>query len=178
VLIAKLYADDQAIDQLIKYLQTRGRVMKYYRMILLAIGVFLSGTTLAEVDYGTKDEAKALVKKAVAHIKTNGLDIAALDFNNKKGDFTVNDLYVVMYSFDGNVVAHGQNKKSVGKNLIDQKDSDGKEFVKERVSLAKKNSSFWQEYKFTDPLSKKVLDKEAYCEVISNTIVCSGAYKR
>lgn len=152
--------------------------MRYYRTILFAIGFFLSGTTLAEEDYGTKDEAKALVKKAVAYVKTNGVDIAALDFNNKKGEFTVNDLYVVMYSFEGDVLAHGQNKKSVGKNLIEQKDSDGKEFIRERVSLAKKNNSFWQEYKFTDPITKKVLGKEAYCEVTAKVIVCSGAYKR
>jgi cytochrome c len=153
--------------------------MRYYRtMLFVAIGFILSGTALADVDYGTKDEAKSLVKKAVAYIKTNGVDIAALDFNNKKGDFTVNDLYVVMYSFEGDVLAHGQNKKSVGKNLIDQKDPDGKEFIRERVNLAKKNNSFWQEYKFTDPITKKILDKEAYCEVTSNVIVCSGAYKR
>jgi cytochrome c len=152
--------------------------MKYYRTILFAIAFFLSGTTLAEQDYGTKDEAKALVKKAVAYVKTNGVDVAALDFNNKKGDFTLNDLYVVMYSLEGDVVAHGQNKKSVGKNLIDQKDSDGKEFIRERVNLAKKSDSFWQEYKFTDPITKKVLAKEAYCEVTAKVIVCSGAYKR
>jgi cytochrome c len=152
--------------------------MKYYRTILFAIGFFLSGTTLAEEDYGTKDEAKSLVKKAVSYVKTNGVDIAALDFNNKKGEFTFNDLYVVMYSFEGDVLAHGQNKKSVGKNLIDQKDSDGKEFIRERVNLAKKNNSFWQEYKFTDPITKKVLGKEAYCEVTAKVIVCSGAYKR
>jgi cytochrome c len=152
--------------------------MRYYRTILFAIGFFLSGTTLAEEDYGTKDEAKSLVKKAVSYVKTNGVDIAALDFNNKKGEFTFNDLYVVMYSFEGDVLAHGQNKKSVGKNLIDQKDSDGKEFIRERVNLAKKSNSFWQEYKFTDPITKKVLGKEAYCEVTANVIVCSGAYKR
>ena len=53
------------------------------------------------------------------------------------------DLYLVVYGFDGKVWAHGFNEKMVGKVLIDLKDIDGKEFVRERTELAKTKSSFW-----------------------------------
>ena len=62
--------------------------------------------------------------------------------------------------------------------MIDLKDPDGKEFVKERMNMAKSKSSFWQEYKFTDPVTKKVLPKEMYCETVSSVVACAGVYKR
>jgi signal transduction histidine kinase len=66
----------------------------------------------------------------------------------------------------------------VGKDLIDVVDADGKEFVKERLELAKSKSKFWQDYKFKDPVTAKVLPKAAYCEKVGDLIVCSGIYKR
>lgn len=62
--------------------------------------------------------------------------------------------------------------------MIDLKDPDGKAFVKERVDLAKGKGKFWHDYKFTDPVSKKVLPKSAYCEKLDETVVCAGVYKR
>jgi signal transduction histidine kinase len=76
------------------------------------------------------------------------------------------------------VHAHGANDKMVGKNLIALKDIDGKEFVKERVELGKAKPTFWQDYKFTDPTTKKVIPKTAYCERLDETVVCGGIYKR
>ncbi len=129
-------------------------------------------------EFATKSDAVEMTKKAVAHVKKVGVDKAAEDFTNRKGEFVQLDLYVVMYSLQGVVLAHGQNKESVGKDLIDQKDPDGVEFIRERVNLAKTKSSFWQEYKFTDPVTKKVLPKEMYCETVSAVVTCAGVYKR
>ena len=66
---------------------------------------------------------------------------------------------------------------SLGKVVIDLKDIDGKEFVRERVELGKSKASFWQEYKFTDPMSKKIEPKQRYCERLDETVVCGGVYK-
>jgi signal transduction histidine kinase len=76
------------------------------------------------------------------------------------------------------VLAHGQNPKMVGKELIELLDPDGKAFVKERVELAKSKNKFWHDYKFTDPVTKKVLPKSTYCERLDSTAVCVGIYKR
>ena len=48
--------------------------------------------------------------------------------------------------------------------MSDAQDVDGKLYVKERVELAAKQPSFWQDYKFVNPVSKKVEPKEMYCE--------------
>lgn len=125
----------------------------------------------------TAAEATAMVKKGVAFIKANGKEKGWAEISNKDGQFTVNDLYLVVYGLDGTVHAHGANLKMVGKNLIGLKDIDGKEFVKERVELAKTKTSFWQDYKFTNPVDKKIEPKSMYCEKLDDTVVCGGIYK-
>jgi cytochrome c len=146
----------------------------------LAVVACMLGTAgvLHAADGGaTKAEAEAMVKKGVAFIKANGNDKAYAEITRKGGQFSDRDLYLVVYGLDGVVHAHGGNNKMVGKNLIDLKDIDGKAFVKERVDLGKAKPSFWQEYKFTNPESKKIEPKLAYCERVAETVVCGGIYK-
>ena len=125
----------------------------------------------------SKDDALAAVKKGVAFIKAQGRDKAYAEISNKQGSFNDRDLYLVVYGLDGTVRAHGANEKMVGKNLIDLKDVDGKAFVKERVDLAQRKGSFWQDYKFTNPMSKKIEPKQMYCEKLDDAVVCGGIYK-
>lgn len=128
-------------------------------------------------EFATTQDAEAIVAlavKAVAADKATTLkEITAKD---KK--WVNKDLYAVVYDMTGKCLAHGQNEKQVGKDLIDMADADGKEFVKERVQLAESKGKFWQDYKFTDPVTKKVLPKSAYCEKAGDVIVCAGVYKR
>ena len=125
----------------------------------------------------TAAEATAMVKKGIAFIKANGKDKGYAEINTKSGQFTDRDLYLVVYGLDGTVHAHGANEKMIGKNLIELKDVDGKAFVKERVELAAAKGTFWQDYKFTNPVSKKIEPKSAYCEKLDDTAVCGGIYK-
>ncbi|HEY0330514.1 MAG TPA: cache domain-containing protein [Rhodopseudomonas sp.] len=124
-----------------------------------------------------KDDAVAMVKSAVNFIKAQGPDQAYTAISDKTGKFVAGDLYVVVYQLDGKVLAHGSNQKFVGKDMIDAQDVDGKLYVKERVELAAKQPSFWQDYKFVNPVSKKVEPKQMYCEKLDNTAVCAGIYK-
>jgi hypothetical protein len=57
------------------------------------------------------------------------------------------------------VLAHGADKKRIGTNQINDKDVDGKAFVRERLELAKTHDSFWQSYKFLNPVTKKIEPK-------------------
>ena len=131
----------------------------------------------APAERSTKPEAVAMVKKGVTYAKSNGADKAFAEFSRKGGQFTDRDLYLVAYGLDGTVRAHGANEKMVGKNLLELKDMDGKAFVKERVELARKQGTFWQDYKFSNPLSKKVEDKSMYCEKVDDYVICGGVYR-
>jgi cytochrome c len=139
---------------------------------LVALGGMASAATGA-----TKDEAVAMVKKAVAAIKSEGSDKAYAEISNPTGPFVDRDLYIVVYGLDGMVLAHGADKKRIGTNQINDKDADGKEFVKERIELAKTHSSFWQSYKFMNPVTKKAEPKQMYCERLEQTVVCGGVYQ-
>jgi cytochrome c len=144
--------------------------------LLVAAFSVLGGLASAETG-ATKDEAVAMVKKAVAYIKTEGPDEAYPAISNPTGEFVDRDLYIVVYGLDGMVLAHGANAKRIGTNQIDDKDPDGKAFVKERVELAATHPSFWQSYKFMNPVTHKVEPKEMYCERLDQTVVCGGVYQ-
>lgn len=143
--------------------------------IVVLIGASSSQTPAAE--RGTPKEAEALVKKAVAFIKANGRDKAFAEFGRRNGPFVDRDLYIFVYDLKGKCVAHGQNPKMVGNDLIEMKDPDGTFFVKERVKIATTKGKGWQDYKFTDPITKKVEAKTAYVERFEDLIVGSGIYK-
>jgi cytochrome c len=92
-------------------------------------------------------------------------------------DFRDRDLYIVVYDLEGKCLAHGANAKLVGKDLSDAQDVDGVYYVKDRVKLATSQSSFWQDYKFTNPVTEKIEPKQTYCERLKDTVVCGGIYK-
>ncbi len=132
----------------------------------------------AAAQVGTAAEAEAMVKKAVQLIKTDGKEKAFPEFNNPKGKFVDRDLYITVYDLNGKCLAHGANSKMIGKDLIDLKDPDGKPFVKERVEMAKTKDKFWLDYKFTNPLSKKIEPKSMYTEKAGDLLINCGIYKK
>ena len=149
------------------------------RKLLCILAAFMLCATAALAQQsGTKDEAVALVKKAVAHFKSVGKDKAFADFNAKDGGFVDRDLYIVVYDLQGNCLAHGANAKQIGKNLLELRDPDGKYFVKERVELSKTKDSFWQDYKFANPVSKQIEPKSMYLEKVDGLLIGCGAYSK
>ena len=155
----------------------RNWAVKGVAMAVFAAAALAGGASWA-ADKATAKEAEAMVKKGLAFVKANGKDKGYAEITNKSGQFIDRDLYLVVYQLDGKVLAHGANEKMVGKMLIDLKDVDGKEFVRERVELGKAKASFWQDYKFNNPVTKKVEPKSMYCERIDDAVLCSGVYKK
>jgi signal transduction histidine kinase len=125
----------------------------------------------------TKDEAVAMVRKGVAAVTALGADKAYAEFSTAGGKWIDRDLYLAVFRLDGTSLAHGANPKQVGMNLMDRKDIDGKEFIRERMDMAKAKPSFWQDYKFQNPTTKKIEPKTMYCERQADTVVCAGVYK-
>jgi signal transduction histidine kinase len=140
---------------------TKEKEMKKIILIVMC-SLFLVSVVYAEVKPGTPKEAQQMVKKAVTYIKANG---------KEKG-------FAAIYDFNGKCLAHGFNSALIGKDLIAIKDSDGKLYVKERVDMAKKNSSFWLDYKFPNPTTKKIEPKSMYAEVLDDLIIGCGVYNQ
>ena len=147
---------------------------------LLVVAVALAmpcAAVYGQESRATRGEAEKMVKKGVEFLKKNGKTKAATEMTAPSRTFVDRDLYLVIYDVNGNCIAHGQNGRQAGKSLIDAKDADGKLYVKERVELAKAKPKFWQDYKFSDPITKQVLPKQMYCEKEGDLLVCGGVYK-
>ena len=76
----------------------------------------------------------------------------------------------------GNSLAH-INPKHVGKNMLDLRDPDGKYIVKERLDGARVKPSGSIDYKFFNPVTKKVEPKRAYWQRHGDLLFTAGAYK-
>jgi hypothetical protein len=133
-------------------------------------------TSYAQEDRATPDQAKQLVKKAIAFYKANGRDKALAEFRRKDGQFIHKDLYINAYDLKGMCLSH-INEKTIGKDMIDLRDPDGKLIIRERLERAQKDGSGWQEYKFFNPASKKVEPKMMYFEKYEDVVFAAGAYK-
>src|ERR1700712_885980 len=89
------------------------------RLISALAATLAFGTAVMAADGAGKDDAVAMVKKAVSFIKEQGGEKAYPELTNKAGKFIDRDLYVVVYKLDGTVLAHGSNEKFVGQDLSD-----------------------------------------------------------
>jgi len=151
---------------------------KMFATVLVGLFLITAGCITWAAEFGTVAEAEALVKKAITQIKDDGKDNAFAEINNPKGKFVDRDLYIFVYDLKGVCLAHGFNQKMIGKDLSGMKDIDGKSYVKERIEIAKTKGKGWQDYKFTDPVSKRIEMKSAYIEKVDDLIVGCGVYKR
>jgi cytochrome c len=152
---------------------------KFVMAHVIALGaVFGTSAALAAGDQRvTAKEAETLVKKGVAFIKANPRDKALAEISNNKDVWVDRELYLVVYAMDGTALAHGTSPKMIGKNMLDLRDADGREHIKERVETAKVKTSFWQDYRTLNRENKKIEPKSMYCERANDVIVCGGIYK-
>jgi cytochrome c len=152
-----------------------------FQILLAAMLTFsLSGVAMAEEKRGTADEAVAMVKKAGAYLKEHGKDKAIAAFNDPKGGFVKGDLYVFMFGMTGEAtgvaLAH-QNTKMVNKNLLELNTAGVypiKEFLKLANSPAGKG---WATYKWPNPVSKNLEEKNTYVEKFGEVFIGVGIYK-
>lgn len=140
--------------------------------------ILVHGAAGAADAYATKDEAMALVKKAVVYLKANGRERAFAAFNDPKGAFVDRELYISVFDAKGVNLAHGANKKIIGKNMMEYHDPDGKYPIKEGLEIAKTKGSGWFEFKFLNPITKEMQTKAAYVERYEDIALWVGAYKK
>jgi hypothetical protein len=125
----------------------------------------------------TPSEAKRRVKRAIKFIQEVGAKAAFSEFNSSKGRFSDMDSYITVYDVNGTLMAYPIAKQSIGTNVLDTKDSQGKLFVKELIELVKAKGKGWIEYMYHNPASGQTEPKVSYSERIGDLIVSSGAYK-
>jgi cytochrome c len=155
---------------------------KTMRLVALFAFVALLGfatPALAASEFGTRDEAVAMVKRVQEEFKKDGAEATFKAVSDKSVKaFHDRDLYPFIYDMSGKCVAHGARPALIGKNLIDLKDQDGKFLIREMVAIAKGPGSGWVDYKWPNPLTNKIEDKSSYIAKMGDYFVGVGIYKQ
>lgn len=146
-------------------------------LVVLFVCAFVFCFIGQAIGAGTAAEAEAMVKKAAAYLKENGKEKALKEFTDGTR-FKKDDLYIFALDPKGLTIAHGGNPKLVGKDMIGLKDASGKLFIKEIVDGANSKGSGWADYKWTNPVTKKIEDKSTYFMKVDDVILGCGIYKK
>jgi cytochrome c len=142
-----------------------------------ALILFFAPAAVA-AEFGTKEEAVAMVKRVQEKFKKDGAEATFKVVSDKSTpEFHDRDLYPFIYDMKGLNVAHGARPALIGKNLIDLKDQDGKYLIREMVTIANVPGSGWIDYKWPNPINNKIEDKSSYVEKMGGYFVGVGIYK-
>lgn len=148
-------------------------------IVLVYLGFFLASAAFAAVPgRGNADEAVAMVKRAIQFAKLNGRERALAEFSDPKGQFVDRDLYVLVFDLNGVNLAHGNNPKIIGKNLIDMRDAEGKEIIRNFISIANSKGSGWFRYKWPNPITKEIETKATYIEKSDELMYGVGIFSK
>jgi signal transduction histidine kinase len=128
--------------------------------LLAAILSFCMAVTVFAADPAA-DECVAKCKAAVALIAEKGEEAAIAEINKKDGQFVSDVTFVILFDFNGVVKAHGMKPDTIGKNRMEDKDSQGKAYYKEYVEVAKTKGEGWVDHMWVSP-DKKEFPKKTY----------------
>jgi cytochrome c len=153
--------------------------MVRYLIIALSFTTLTMFQPAIAAEFGTKDEAVAMVKRVQELFKKEGpaLTFKAVSDKSTK-EFHDRDLYPFIYDMSGLNVAHGARPALIGKHLIGLKDQDGKYLIREMVDIANGPGSGWIDYKWPNPITNKIEDKSSYIEKMADYFVGVGIYKQ
>ena len=143
----------------------------WFTSIAFALTLLASSAGIA-AERGSPDDAKAMAVKAAAYLKQAGAE-KAFDAFNKDPAWHDRDLYVFVQDDTFTVRAHGAQAALIGRNFANLKDVDGKPFTQEMQAI---KSEGWIDYKWQDPVTKKVEPKKSYGVRVGEYIVAVGAY--
>ena len=125
-------------------------------------------------EFGTADEAKAMLDKAAAAVKADKAKALAAFIGGTDG-FKDRDLYpFCANASDGVFTAH---PKLTGKSLKTLKDKEGKALGEEMLSKAKEGEVVSVDYKWPRPGSEEPVQKVSFVTKIGDQVCAVGYYK-
>ncbi len=147
------------------------RMFAKVTLALVVLGAL--STARAAGEYGTPQEAKAMLEKAAAALKAD--KAGALEkFTKGEGGFKDRDLYPFCGGPDGNFTAH---PTLVGKSLRDLKDKAGKPLGQEIYKTAKEGQIGEVSYMWPRPGTQEPVQKVSYVTKVGDQVCAVGYYK-
>jgi Single Cache domain 2 len=148
-------------------------MLRFLAVGAICVGLLCLTAPVQAGEYGTAEEAKAMLDKAVAAVKED--KAKALDmFNKGEGGFKDRDLYVAcVNASDGIVTAHPTNKGKQVRDIFGKKGYPlGKEMMKATEGKVSEMTYWWPR-----PGSDKPLEKTFFFTKVGDQICGVGYYK-
>lgn len=125
----------------------------------------------------TSEDAQKFLDAASAEIKTKGMAKALDSFNNPRGSFAHDDLYVFAVNLEnGKFEAHGMNPKWTGTDASALHDVEGRPLVKEMLELAKTKGEGVVDYVWRNPVTNSVEKKRTFIRRENGSLIGVGFY--
>ena len=148
-------------------------VVAFLTIVLFAASSF----TVNAAQFGTRDEAVALVKRVQETFKKQGPEATFRIINS--GAFNDRDLYPFVHTIDGTLhVANGAFPGIRGKNLHDMRDQNGKYTTQDFMRIASTSPYHgWSDFRWRNPKTNTVDEKSAWIERMGEYLIGVGIYK-
>jgi TRAP-type uncharacterized transport system substrate-binding protein len=146
----------------------------------LVLGALLAASSILPVqaaEFGTREEAVAMVKRVQEKFKKDGPEATFRAINSTA--FNDRDLYPWVHTIDGTLhVANGAFPGIRGKNLHDMRDQDGKFTTQDFMRIATTPPYHgWSDFRWKNPQTGSIDDKSAWVERMGDYLVGVGIYK-
>ena len=128
---------------------------------------------VAQAQYGTAAEAKAMLEKAAAAVKADKAKALGM-FAKGEGGFKDRDLYPFCGGPDGNFTAH---PSLTGKSLKDLKDKAGKPLGAEMYKVATEGKVSEVSYMWPRPGGTDPVQKVSFVTKVGDQVCAVGYYK-
>ena len=121
--------------------------------LVMFVSVVLASSVMAES--GIKEECVTLCRDAAKFINEKGFYPGVAEINNKEGKFVTKNTYVYMMDLEGHLLAHPFNPQFIGRDITGVKDTNGKLFNQESITIAKTKGEGWTTYTYPTPEESK-----------------------
>jgi len=149
-------------------------LMSQASYILMSLICYTAALQAAE--YGTRDDAVAMVKRVQDKFKRDGPETTFRAINARR--WVDRDLFPWVYRLDdGTNMANALLPAVRGQRLIDLRDEDGKFIVREWIRIATTPPyQGWSDYRGPDPITRTVDQKSGWIERMGDYLVGVGVH--
>lgn len=145
------------------------------RKLLFALLLGLGAAAQAQT-HGAAD-AQKLLDRAVAYLETKGPEAALAAYNDPKGPFVADELYVFAFDLNGTYRASGANPKLVGSPARDLRDAAGTPVTATILDVAKTKSEGAVEYAWLDRKTNRIEHKISLVKRVGDLVLGVGYYQ-
>ena len=136
----------------------------------------VAATALAAEDFGTPEEARAMLEQTVAAMEADRAATLAAINSGADPRFKDRDLYPFCGDADGMFIAHGANADLVGQSLRDLEDKAGTPLGEQMYERATAGEIVEVEYMWPRPGEEEPTEKVSLVTKVGDDICAVGYY--